>query len=116
MSTVTGDDTLYQQAQEAATVQSKTVKEFVGVSIDCQAAWHLLQSLIAYPHHQYAESTLALTAAPFDESVVKLIDYRQMADTTLLHLARVHDMKLVMFDQAVAAICPGNKNLALLTL
>jgi hypothetical protein len=55
---------------------------------------HLLQSLIAHPHHQYAESTLALTAAPFDESVVKLIDYRQMADTTLLHLARMHDMKL----------------------
>jgi hypothetical protein len=38
-----------------------------------------------------------------------------MADATLLHLARVHDMKLVTFDQPVAAICPWNKNLALLT-
>jgi hypothetical protein len=36
-------------------------------------------------------------------------------DATLLHLARVHDMQLVTFDQAVAAICPGNKNLKLLT-
>jgi len=76
---------------------------------------NLLQSLIAHPHHQYAESAPALTAAPFDELVTKIIGYRQMADATLLHLARVHDMKLVTFDQAVAAICPWNKNLELLT-
>jgi predicted nucleic acid-binding protein len=38
-----------------------------------------------------------------------------VADATLLYLARVYDMKLVTCDQAVAAICPGNKNLELLT-
>ena len=89
--------------------------QVVGVSIDCQAALNLLQSLVAHPHHQYVESAPALTAAPFDELVAKIIGYRQMADATLLHLARVHDMKLVTFDQAVAAICPWNKNLELLT-
>jgi hypothetical protein len=76
---------------------------------------HLLQNLVAHPHHQYAESAPALTAAPFDALVAKIIGYRQMADAPLLHLARVHGMKLVTFDQAVAVVCPWNENLALLT-
>ena len=33
MSTVTVDDTLYQQAQEAAAAQGKTVNEFVGEAL-----------------------------------------------------------------------------------
>ena len=63
---------------------------------------HLLQNLVARPHHQYAESAPALTTAPCDAWVAKIIGYRQMADATLLPLARVHGIKLVTFDQAVA--------------
>ena len=33
MSTVTVDDTLYQQAQEAAAAQGKTINEFVGEAL-----------------------------------------------------------------------------------
>jgi hypothetical protein len=90
--------------------------QVVGVAIDCQAALHLLQSLVAHPYHRYAETAPALTATPFDELVPKVIGYRQMPDATLLHLARVHGMKLVTFDQAVTVVCPWNDNLQLLTL
>jgi toxin-antitoxin system PIN domain toxin len=89
--------------------------QVVGVSLDCQAALHLLQSLVAHPHHHYAERAPALTAPPFDALVPKVVGYRQVSDATLLFLARVQSMKLITFDQAVAAVCPWNENLALLT-
>jgi toxin-antitoxin system PIN domain toxin len=86
--------------------------QIVGVSIDCQAALSLLHNLVAHAHHQYVESAPTLTAAPFDALVAKIIGYRQMADATLLHLARVHDMKLITFDQAVAVVCPWNEKMS----
>ena len=89
--------------------------QVVGVSIDCQAALNLLQSLVTHPHHQYVETAPALTSSSFDGLVPKIIGYRQMSDATLLYLARVHGMKLVTFDQAVVAVCAWSENLELLT-
>jgi toxin-antitoxin system PIN domain toxin len=89
--------------------------QVVGVSIDAQAAFHLLRSLGAHPHHQYMEAAPALTTPPFDELVPHLTGYRQVPDATLLHLARVHGMKRITFDQAVSVGCPWNDNLELLT-
>jgi toxin-antitoxin system PIN domain toxin len=80
--------------------------QVVGVSIDCQAALHLLHSLVAHPHHQYTETAPALTATSFDALVPKIIGYRQVSDAALLYLARVCDMKLITFDRPVAAVCP----------
>ena len=89
--------------------------QVVGVSIDCQAAVHLLHSLVAHPHHQYTETAPALTTAPFDALVPKIIGYRQVSDATLLHLAHVCGLKLTTFDRPVAAVCPWDDNLELLT-
>lgn len=89
--------------------------QVVGISIDCQTALNLLQSLADHPHHQYAEAAPTLTASPFDALAVKIIGYRQVPDATLLYLARIHRMKLTTFDQAIAAICPWRDNLELLT-
>ncbi len=50
--------------------------QVVGVSIDCQAAVHLLHSLVAHPHHQYIETAPALTTTRFDELVPQIIGYR----------------------------------------
>jgi uncharacterized protein len=50
--------------------------QIVGVSIDCQAAVHLLHSLVAHPHHQYTETAPALTTTLFNELVPKIIGYR----------------------------------------
>ena len=46
--------------------------QIVGVSIDCQAALHLLNGLVVPPHHPYAEIAPALTTTPFDELVPKI--------------------------------------------
>jgi toxin-antitoxin system PIN domain toxin len=89
--------------------------QVVGVAIDCQAALHLLQSLVAHPHHHYAETAPPLTATSFDALVPKIIGYRQVSNATLLHLARVGDMKLITCDRPVAAVCPWGENLELLT-
>ena len=72
--------------------------QVVGVSIDCQAALHRLRSLVAHPHHQYAESAPTLTAAPFDELVAKISGYRQMADATLLQ-PFVHGIKILNYSR-----------------
>ena len=85
------------------------------VSIDCQAAVHLLQSLVAHPHHQYTETAPALTTTPFDALIRKIMGYRQVSDATLLHLAHVSGLKLVTFDRSVAAVCPWPEHLELLT-
>jgi uncharacterized protein len=88
--------------------------QVVGVSIDCQAAVHLLDGLVAHPHHQYTETASALTTPLFDALVPKIIGYRQVSDATLLYLARVHGLKLVTFDRPVAAVCPWPEHLELL--
>jgi uncharacterized protein len=90
-------------------------RQIVGVSIECQAAVHLLHGLVSHPDHQYTEIAPALTTPLFDELVPKIIGYRQVPDATLLHLARVNGLKLVTFDQPVAAVCPWPEHLALLT-
>ncbi len=87
----------------------------VGIAIDCQAALHLLQGLIAHPHHQYVERTAALTAPSFNELIPKIMGYRQVSDATLLYLAREGNMKLVTFDRPVTAICPWQEHLEILT-
>ena len=89
--------------------------QVVGVSINCQAALELLQSLTAHPHHRYVDMAPPLTASPFDELVPNVIGYRQVSDATLLYLVRVHGMKLVTFDQAIMAVCTWRENLELLT-
>ena len=89
--------------------------QIVGVSLGCQAALNLLQSLVAHPHHHYVETAPSLTATFFGELVPNIMGYRQVPDATLLYLARVHDMKLIMFDRAIAAICPWPEQLELLT-
>jgi len=89
--------------------------QIVGISLDCQAALNLLQSLVDHPHHQYVETVPALTAPSFGELVPNIMGYRQVPDATLLHLARVHGMKLITFDQPIAAICPWPEHLELLT-
>lgn len=89
--------------------------QIVGVSLDCQAALNLLQSLVEHPHHQYAESAPSLMATSFGEMVPNIRGYRQVPDATLLHLARVHDMKLITFDRPIAAVCPWPEHLELLT-
>ncbi len=89
--------------------------QIVGVSLDCQAALALLQSLVEHPHHQYTETAPPLTATPFGELVPNIIGYRQVPDATLLYLARVHGMKLVTFDRPIATLCPWSEHLELLT-
>lgn len=89
--------------------------QVVGVAIDCQAAIHLLHSLVPHPYHQYADSAPALTATSFGALVPKIIGYRQVPDATLLHVARACGMKLVTFDRPVAAMCPWHEHLELLT-
>src|SRR5215510_2342087 len=88
--------------------------QVVGVAIDCQAAVHLLHSLVAHPAHRYVETAPALTTSSFDALVSKIIGYRQVSDSTLLHLARVGDLKLTTFDRPVAAVCPWDDTLELL--
>jgi toxin-antitoxin system PIN domain toxin len=88
--------------------------QVVGVSIDSKAAHNLLQSLIIHPEHRYYESAPALMGMPFDELLPRIVGYRQVSDATLLHVVRIHGLKLVTFDLAVAAICPWAENLQLL--
>jgi len=83
--------------------------------MDCQAALHLLHSLVAHPTHHYVETAPALTASSFDALVPNIIGYRQISDATLLHLARVCGLKLITFDRPLAAICPWDDHLELLT-
>jgi toxin-antitoxin system PIN domain toxin len=89
--------------------------QVVGVAIDCQAAIHLLRSLVANPHHQYTDIAPALTTAGFDELVPKIIGYRQVSDATLLHLAGLGGLKLVTFDRPVAAVYPWPEHREVLT-
>jgi toxin-antitoxin system PIN domain toxin len=89
--------------------------QVVGVAMDCQAALHLLHSLLAHPAHRYVETAPALTASSFDALVPRIIGYRQVSDATLLHLARVCGLKLITLDRPVAAICPWDDHLELLT-
>jgi hypothetical protein len=62
------------------------------------------------------ETAPALTARSFNALVPKIMGYRQVPDATLLHLARVHGLKLTTFDRPMAAVCPWDDNLELLTL
>jgi hypothetical protein len=81
------------------------------VLIDSPAAFHLLQSLAEHPYHQYMETSPALTTSPFDALVPHFTGYRQVPGATRLHLARVHGIKLITFDRAVAVVWPWNERL-----
>ena len=89
--------------------------QVVGAAIDCSAAVQLLNELVAHPLHHYFDSAPALDTESFAELIPRIVGYRQVSDATLLHLARVHGLKLVTFDQAIAAICPWNENLLILS-
>ena len=78
--------------------------QIVGVSIDCQAALHLLHSLVAHPHHQYPALAPALTIPPCDAWVPTILGSRHVSDATLRPLARVGGRKLVPCDRPVAAV------------
>jgi hypothetical protein len=58
--------------------------QIVGVSIDGQAAIHLLHSLVAHPHHHHMETAPALTASSCKALIPKIIGYQQAPDATLL--------------------------------
>jgi toxin-antitoxin system PIN domain toxin len=87
----------------------------VGVAIDCQAAHQLLTKLIGHPTHRFIDVAPTLAAAPFDGLVPRISGYRQVSDAILLHIAKVHGLKLVTFDQASAALCPWPGTLELLS-
>lgn len=89
--------------------------QIVGVEVDCATAFGLLDGLVAHPAHQFTESAPTLSSAAFNEMVPRIVGYRQVSDATLLHLARVHHLKLVTLDQAVAHICPWSENLLILS-
>jgi toxin-antitoxin system PIN domain toxin len=89
--------------------------QVVGVAIDCQAAIHLLRSLVAHSVHHYVETAPALTTSSFDALIPKIMGYRQVSDATLLYLAYVYGLKLTTFDRPLAAVCPWDANLELLT-
>lgn len=89
--------------------------QVVGVSISCRAGMNLLRGLVAHPHHQYIEAAPGLSAPQFDELIPRIAGYRQVSDAVLLYLARVHDLTLITFDQAAAAVCAWQKNLQILT-
>lgn len=88
--------------------------QVVGVSLDGQAAVTLLQGVVSHPKHQYIESVPILIGAPFDELLPNLSGYRQVADATLLHVARAHNLKLITFDKPLATLCPWSENLEIL--
>jgi len=83
----------------------------VGVAIDCRTVLELLEGLVAHPHHHYVETAPSMLEPPFGELAPHIVGYRQVPDATLLHLARIHQMKLLTFDQAVANVCPWEEHL-----
>jgi toxin-antitoxin system PIN domain toxin len=89
--------------------------QIVGVAIDCLTALQLLHGIVAHPHHKFVDVAPALTGSPFDELASQIVGYRQVSDATLLHQARVHGLKLVTFDRAVAEICPWDENILTLS-
>lgn len=89
--------------------------QLVGVSIDCATAVSLLTGLVAHPNHQYLDAGTGITGGPFVDLVPRITGYRQVTDATLLHMARMHDAKLVTFDKPVVDICPWNESIETLT-
>ena len=89
--------------------------QIVGVAIDCHAALQLLASLTAHPRHQFEGVSPALTEASFDELAARIAGYRQVSDATLLHIAKVHGLKLVTFDRAISNLSPWDEHVELIT-
>ena len=69
MSTVTVDDTLYQQAQEAAAAQGKTVNEFVGEA--------LRKALSMVGVRRTVRNGLPVTVVSNDTPIIDLAKIRQ---------------------------------------
>lgn len=78
----------------------------VHVATDCIVARELLADLTRHPHHRFLADSPPLTSDLFDPLAPKIHGYGQMTDATLLFFARVSDVKLVTFDQSVAALSP----------
>lgn len=89
--------------------------QVVGAAIDCPTAVQLLNELASHPRHQFLATAPALAGDALAEMVPRIRGFRQVSDATLLHLARVQDVKLVIFDQAIASLCPWSENLRLLS-
>jgi toxin-antitoxin system PIN domain toxin len=78
----------------------------VHVDLNCQAARTLLTDVVAHPHHRFIADCPSLTAASFDQLVLRISGYRQMTDATLLLLAQSHSLRLVTFDRSMASLSP----------
>jgi toxin-antitoxin system PIN domain toxin len=86
----------------------------VHVATDCNAARELLVDLTRHPDHRFLPDSPPLTAHLFDPLVPRIQGYRQMTDATLLLFARASAVKLVTFDQSVAALCPWPDSIEIL--
>lgn len=89
--------------------------QVVGISIDCVTALKLLKGLVERPEHLFLDSCSPLTATSFGELASRIRGYRQTPDAILLHDARVHQAKLVTFDQGVSSISPWPENVECLS-
>jgi toxin-antitoxin system PIN domain toxin len=89
--------------------------QVVGASIACRVALELLAGIVAHQYHQFIEAAPSLNGPQFDELSARIVGYRQVSDATLLHIARVNNLRLVTLDQAVASICPWSENLLVLS-
>ncbi len=88
--------------------------QVVGVRLDASVTLDLLMDLVAHPRHQYVQTSPPLTDDAFADLARRIAGYRQVTDSTLLHVVRANSMKLVSFDRAVATICPWSENLEVL--
>ena len=89
--------------------------QIVGAAIDCPTACSLLGQLAAHSQHRYYDIAPPLEGRTFVDICTRIRGYRQVSDATLAFLARVHELKLVTFDQAVESVCPWKENLLLLS-
>jgi uncharacterized protein len=83
----------------------------VGVSIHVNAAMVLLSGLTAHPSHRFAEMTQSLTSEGFAALTTKVQGHRQVADMTLLFIARINGLRLVTFDGGIRSVNPWPENL-----
>jgi hypothetical protein len=88
--------------------------QVVKTSIGCREAIALLEAIIAHPRHNYYGSAPPLTETPFAELARKIVGHRQVADATLLHIAKAHGLKLVTFDRPAASIALSDEDVEVL--
>ena len=98
---------LTQSAFLRLSLNAKVVPE----TIDFDTARRVLAAMTSHTTHEFVEHTPSMIGDEFAPIAKKILGYRQIADATLLHLARFHGMKLATFDASITAICPWPENL-----